>query len=536
MSTVSGEGTAHRDTVIGVFPRAEKKRRPRLFEALAEAFPVEFEGREGGDVAGLDGCLFLGPPDQGAPTTIPSLTYLDARHAEARSPARVEIEQSATVEQPLRGRTLDDREALGPESVPVASGDELLASADRRPLWLARTQRGGRSYVAHLAPDELAGEESLRDLLVRGRFMSFLPLVHFLREVCGQRGWQRPPLRACFIIDDPNLHWPSYGAIRYGELAAEARRHGYHVTMAMVPLDGWYAHPTAVRIFRESARQLSLAIHGNDHVKRELARPRPDGYLPLGALALRRIAAFERRSGLAVGRVMVPPHDRCAQEALLPFARVGFDAITLGFGHRSPSDLLASWEASEFREGLAVVKRRPFGSDIAEWGLMAYLGQPLVAYGHESDLRNGLAVLSEVKSAFDSLGGVDWMSLDAIALSNFATRRAGSELRLRPFSRRVRVAPDPGIESIVVELPPTHHASEQERVVVSRDGQTAELAFGAGSSTAPIPVVPGRGPLEIRLVRTDAVRPEEVPCRNLRVSSYLRRALAESRDRASALL
>ncbi|HKP19227.1 MAG TPA: hypothetical protein VJT84_12160 [Gaiellaceae bacterium] len=534
MSTVSG--AAGHETVIGVFPRAEKERRARLFEGLSQAFPVTFEGREAGDVAGLDGCLFLGSPDGPAPATIPSLTYLNARPAgTSRSPGRVELEQSAIVEQPLRGRALDDREALGAERVPVDPGDEVLASADGRPLWLARAHNGGRSYVADLAPDELGDEESLRDLLVEGRFMSFLPLVHFLREACGQNGWQRPPLRACFIIDDPNLHWPSYGGIRYRELAQDARERGYHVTMAMVPLDGWFAHPTASRIFRDSSRELSLAVHGNDHVKWELDRPRRDGYLPLGARALRRISAFERRSGVQVARVMVPPHDRCAQEALLPFARVGFDAIMLPFGHRSSSDLLASWEAAEFRESLSVVKRRNFRADMAEWTLMAYLGQPLIAYGHERNLRKGFDVLANLSSAFNSFGSVDWMSLGDIVHSNFATRRTGSVLRVRMFSRRVRVQPDADVETVVVELPPTHHAPDQERIVVYRDGQTAEADFDVRSSSGPIPVLGGTGPLEIRLVRTDAVRPEDVRRGRPQVFSYVRRGLAESLERASAL-
>jgi len=38
-----------------------------------------------------------------------------------------------------------------------------------------------------------------------------------------------PPLRACFVIDDPNLHWPSYGHLDYRRMAEHARRGGYHV-------------------------------------------------------------------------------------------------------------------------------------------------------------------------------------------------------------------------------------------------------------------------------------------------------------------
>src|SRR5437588_776228 len=91
-------------------------------------------------------------------------------------------------------------------------------------------------------------------------FVALLALVHFLREVSAEHRWTPPPLRASFIVDDPNLHWPSYGFLRYRELVAHADAHGYHVALATVPLDGWFAHPAAARLLRERADRLRGAL------------------------------------------------------------------------------------------------------------------------------------------------------------------------------------------------------------------------------------------------------------------------------------
>ena len=76
--------------------------------------------------------------------------------------------------------------------------------------------------------------------------------------VCGSSGWVSPPVRACFLFDDPNLHRPTYGYVRYHDLVEEADRHDYHVSFAMIPLDGWFTHHATARLFRERSDRLSL--------------------------------------------------------------------------------------------------------------------------------------------------------------------------------------------------------------------------------------------------------------------------------------
>ena len=124
-----------------------------------------------------------------------------------------------------------------------------------------------------------ANGQTLRDHLCPGSFMGLLPLLHFLGQLLGDQGWKLPAPRAAFVIDDPNLHWPSYGFLKYPQLAEHASRHGYHLAFATVPLDGWRVDARAVATMREHPAALSLLIHGNDHVARELAglEQRPPG-------------------------------------------------------------------------------------------------------------------------------------------------------------------------------------------------------------------------------------------------------------------
>ena len=104
--------------------------------------------------------------------------------------------------------------------------------------------------------------------------------------------------------------------------------HGYHASMAMIPLDAGRPHGPTVSLFRRRRDRLSLVFHGNDHVKQELLRPRaPDDALAMAAQAMRRIERFERRCGLPVDRVMTPPHGLCSESVTQALAAVGFDAL-----------------------------------------------------------------------------------------------------------------------------------------------------------------------------------------------------------------
>ena len=106
------------------------------------------------------------------------------------------------------------------------------------------------------------------------------------------------------LFDDPNLRWRSYGFINYGELLEHADAHGYHVAMAMIPLDAGRPNRAAAALFRERRDRLSLVFHGNDHIKGELH----------GAQGRRR-RRRDGGAGAAPRRALRAPRRRCASTA-----------------------------------------------------------------------------------------------------------------------------------------------------------------------------------------------------------------------------
>jgi hypothetical protein len=529
---------ARRQTV-GVFPASACVELKRLLSALEEAFPVRFEGRQEGEPGDLDAVLELGGGEQAeaaAARGIPALRMSTPEPPEPGEAAVQELASDGSLDRTLRGAELpDDRLAatLDPKDAPARGG--VLASCRGVPTWTGR----GRLQSALLYPCELGPEEALRERLRDGRSAALLPLVHFLREIAADAAWRPPTLRASFLFDDPNLHWPSYGFVRLPALSEHARRHGYHAALATIPLDGWFAHPAARRALRESDGALSLLVHGNDHDGGELGRPQtPAEATALAAQALRRVGSFEDRNGIAIDRVMVPPHEECSRATVAGLRRCGFEAMTvtqpfpwLGDGGkrwlaRPPgTGPLVGWRPADLAEGLPVLLRLPLAQrSPAELRLRAFLGQPLILYGHQADLLEGLDVLTEAMADVERVGPVRWCSLGEIA-AGFETRRRGDALDVRLLGRKTRVEIPADAGQLTVE-PAPRLPVDSERLLV--DGRPHR--FGV-----PIDASPGSA-VEVAIRSEDAVDVTAVPAPPRRPLAVPRRILSEGRDRLQPLI
>lgn len=511
---------SHHMRAIVVHPSEAWRSRPRLFAALEEALDVRFVPADDSSTVDAAAAIVFGVADvfRDLPTIVLSA---DAAQAQAEY-VDVRFGADSGVDEALRGASL--RHHALPFEELSNSTDVILASVGRAPVW---TRTGDVEHVA-VGIAELGPSEPLRNRLMSGSFLPLLPLIDFLRRATPPR-FTAAPLRASFLFDDPNLHSRSYGYLDYRALVADARKVGYHVGLATIPLDTWYASRAAVELARPHGDVLSLVIHGNDHVRRELARPMEDAARrALLTQGLRRIERFERRHGVHVARVMVPPHGACSQETAAEMPLLGYEALCVSrpypwLGAAPPERVLAGWHSTEIvTTGLPVIPRLHFNADRGEIVLRAFLRQPIVLYGHHGDVRGGLSVLREAAAQVNSVGNVQWMSLGEIATSSCECRIEGTRLHLRLNTRRSVVEVTEDVSELIVELSPYWPA---QRIRVN----------GREVTEFPVPIERGET-LEV------LVEPRHIPDSHAggrarpRVWPYVRRGLSETRDRLVPLV
>lgn len=416
-------------------PSAIAQARP-LLDLLADLLPVRFEGA--GRVSpgwherpALR--LHITAADEGAagaveqadragvPTLRVSL-WAAAAHDDALMAVDVRFADDAAVPWPLRGRSLRVRAtARSPLGVPAA-GARVLATCGGEPWWTVEEHGGVAHHRSAFALPTLVDGQGFADVFEGSRFIELLPLLHLLRSACGHAD-AAPPLRACFMVDDPNLHWPTYGHVDYRLLARQAARHRYHVCFATVPADAWFTHAGTAAIFRAHPAELSLTVHGNDHARNELAVPRsvPEATALLQQ-ALQRIRRLEASAGLRVSRVMVPPHGACSASTLALLPAMGFTAACLSTGSLRAHNPQAPWRRTagyapvEWVQACPVLPRWGLGGEPRNALLLAaWLGQALVLRVHQQDLRGGSALFDEWAGFINGLGPVAWSDMEALA-------------------------------------------------------------------------------------------------------------------------
>jgi hypothetical protein len=532
MKMVFDDHSSERRVTVAVRPGRALRERPRLFGVLETAFPVSFVPLDGEvSTAAAPTIVFAAPGDRISPEELarggePAFVVGDADAAgESHG---VHLGNDRALDARLHGVELPDRP--GAHQLSPDGSATLLATAAAGPAWQRRAAGGTTVDLLAGALPELAEDEIVRDLFPV-RALTLVALVQFLREASADVAYAPPPLRAAFLFDDPNLRWRTYGFIDYGKLLRDAEEHGYHASMAMVPLDNRFAHAETIDLFRRNPDRLSLVFHGNDHSSRELLRPRSAANaLALAAQALRRAERFEARYELGIDRVMTPPHGMCSEEVAAALAAVGFDGLCaihpLPWLERPPvARPLAGWDPAEFAAGCAVVPRLHLGSSDADIALRAFLDQPLIFYGHHEDVAEGLEPLGAIAARVARMGEARWCSIGEIAATNYAARRDLDTLRVRPYSNRVAVSVPAGCERLVLARP--------RGVEATVSGWSVGAGAPAPFDTA-LSVTPGTR-LELRVRRDDERRPTAIKSPPPRPWAILRKMAMEARDRTLPL-
>ena len=443
----------------------------------------------------------------------------------------------------FRGRTVAHRPLPSPSAVRTEVGDEILACHGENPVWVFR-RLGGLSVDIVSAPlPRLADGQRPFDYLDGYHFIQLLPLLHFLREVTTDAGWRPPPLRACLMFDDPNLHWPTYGFLAYREIATLAQRDGFHVAFATVPLDLWGIHARTANLFRENRNTCRCWYMGTTTPERKFGQVRtPAGHLKLIAQGLVRIARLEQKTGLHVGRVMVPPHEALAAGALDAMLSLGFEGASLTPWSLRYWNRDRRWPptfgleiAEMMNSGFPIISRFDLsGSCEGPAAISAFLGRPIVLFEHNEAMASGLEPLSRAAEVVNSLGDVGWCSVEKMLRSNYLTFQQDGTLWIKPYSSRVHIDVPTDVSAVVVVVP--HETDRSDpfdfAMIMKREGTARPVQVSAGTL---IEVVPGDR-LELVSPALGRVDYRQIDRSGFSGGALARRILCEARDRFIPLM
>lgn len=517
-----------------------------MFDALGEVFNICFEERAFGNDTGIAAWILQGP----APELIQRIAHCDlpcytvihrGQFIPCGESSIIEFTRHAALLSVLSGRQINTDEAIKLMALPQWSENmTVLASKAGATIWALQEAGANYHHFAALPIPELNDGEPLFQYFHGKQFLQLLPLFLFLRALTNDKSWEPPPLQACFMFDDPNLHWPTYGFIDFAKVLQDAILNNYHVSFATIPLDTWFVHMPTAALFKQHSERLSLLIHGNDHITEELARAySEEERIQILLQALRRIGAFERRSGIEVSRVMAPPHGACSESALREMAHMGFEAAGISKGSLRCYNKQAPWlrtlgmMPSDIIGGLPVFPRFPFsGSCYNSILLAALLHQPIIPMGHHHDIAEGLKLFADLSGFVNSLGNVFWADMKLIARSHYARKFDGRILRIRMLTRRIEVCVPEGVNQVLVDRS-WLKGRDTETVVWKTVGENSE--WRPHHPNESFPVLPCQK-IEIVAELPASTLNDAKNFRNFHLWPVVRRQLTEARDRLTPVI
>jgi hypothetical protein len=435
---------------------------------------------------------------------------------------------------PFRNRAFENSFASPPCPIIPRSGYESISSVDGACIWAIDKTSGHYRYEVGTALPQIPEGGPLFKWFKGYNFIEFLPLVDFLRNITGISEYRPPRQTACVMIDDPNLHSPGYGFIKFKDIAEHARSNNYHVAFAAIPLDLYYANKEAVRIFRTAHDRLSLLIHGNNHLANELGRDYDHGYrISLISHALARVGKFEKRTGIPISRVMAAPHGTCTESMLEAMSECGIEGGSISFGSLFKVNRGREWVApmgldpATIVSGLPVFNRIHLSMDHTnEIFLAAYLNQPIIPNGHHGDLKDRYEILRAQVDVINGLTDVHWGSMQSIVGMNYLTKIDGDELKLKFRSRRIMLTVPQGIGRISLEASELTGPDELSGFVYSINGNN----FMAAPLDSSISASPGDS-FTVLCPNRNSVDLSQIPRPRTPVKAILRRIATESVDR-----
>ena len=521
---------------IGCIGSTENSLWLAILSTLARSCGLNLRKVSAGGLDGLIGVIVLGKGPFGAETQSLSEFRLVPVDGQVVQRASVRFGSHPEVPEPFRNKELTTL-CVVPEDADECSGS-VIATAEGRPVWTSSVVEGQRHDTCWIAADTLDQVVGAFDRLNGKRFMDLLPVLEWMRAISGFYEWTRPPLRACLMFDDPNLHSVCYGYVDYARIAAEGRQHRYHTSFATVPFDAYYVNPAAARCFQEHPDTLSLLAHGNNHTHRELAggKDQPERLAQMRQ-ALQRMKRLDQKAGLTTAKVMAPPHGACSEGMMRAMCDAGFEAACISPASLRSANPDAMWKndlglyPAAMISGFPVIPR--FRLEAQREGsiwLAMYLDQPLILVGHHWDLAEGTDLLAKTAKIINGLGDVVWADLATIARRNYRHRIESNRLRIQPFCRFLHVDVPEGVTEIEIEAPWLEAGSARFAGRSHGESLVGDQTIDAKGNGTTISVHPGSR-VDLELIEAESSPPTpKLPRTPL--PALARRILVEMRDRS----
>ena len=231
-------------------------------------------------------------------------------------------------------------------------------------------------------------------------FSSLAPFLLFLNYAAGDYGWHMDGHYANLTIDDPWLIEP-YGHLHYRALLEEMEKHNFHTTIAFIPWNYDRSRADVVDLLRAHPERYSLCIHGNNHTHREFGgygdSPLKEQTANLRQ-AVARMEKFRELTGISYDRFMIFPALRLPPKRHFAALRASdflgtANSQNVPAGSSMPADptFLLRPYTLDYANFLSMFRYSAEGPITRmEIAIQAFLGNPLLFYGHEKLFDNGI--------------------------------------------------------------------------------------------------------------------------------------------------
>jgi hypothetical protein len=251
--------------------------------------------------------------------------------------------------------------------------------------------------------------------------------------------------------------------------------------------------------------------------------------------AVHRIGQLEQKSGVAVARVMAPPHGVCSAGMMAAMPGAGLEAVCVSYGSVWTGNPGADWTVSLGASPVTVVAGLPiiprFGLDRKMENnilLAAYLNQPIIPVGHHWDLAEGPDILASAAEFINGLGNVIWSDMTSIARSNYRFTTQAESMRVQVLSRKATVQVPAGVSELRVEA--TWLDPMQETIEAHDIGRVVKPVIGDSPSAFSRFSVATGNKVNLAVSRNNRELPPLLP--GTPFGAIARRVLVELRDRA----